>query len=431
MEVSVENTSTLGRRIKVSVPDATVKEQVKAKMSKLAREVRLKGFRPGKVPNDVLQQKFGQSVRIEVIEDVIRKTLADVFKDKDLQVAGAPRIEDIKDESGKDLEFTATLEIYPEITLASLQDVELEKRTANITDQDVNKMIDKLQNELANWESVTRSIQSGDKIKVDFARLLKEEGATKEEQKDVEMVVGVEGVLPGLTEALLNKGIGDRVEVELVYPEDWAETRVAGKPVTLWVHINAIFEKEILTIEALAKKLGLATEDKATLETEVKQRMQDELESALQEELKEKVLEKLLESNPIELPQALIDQEKEAIRRELSRQRKVNIPFEAMDPIELEDQAKRRVELGLLLNEVIKKHKIKADASKIRKEVEKIASRFSTHAQQVIDAYYQSKEMLYGVERMVLLDQAVNVMLEEMKHKETTVTFDQVMNPEK
>lgn len=427
----MENTSALGRRIKVSVPDATVNEQVKAKMSKLAREVHIKGFRPGKVPKDVLQKKFGQSIRIEVIEDVIRQTLTDVFKDKALQVAGAPRIEDIKDELGKDLEFVATLEIYPEITLTDLSDVEFEKRQVTITDEDVTKMIEKLKSELADWEPVTRAVQSGDKLKVDFARLLKEDNATKEEQKDVEMAVGVDGVLPGLTEALLGKEPGATVEVELVYPEDWAESRVAGKPVTLWVTVHSVSQRNPLSEEDLAKRLGLASDSDAQLPVQVRQRMQEELDNALTEEIKENVLEKLLEKNPIELPQALIDQEKEAIRRELSRQRKVNIPLEAMNQPEVEEQAKRRVELGLLLNEVIKKHQIKADATKIRKEIEKIASRFSTHAQQVIDAYYQSKDMLHGVERMVLLDQAVDVMLGQMQLKEITVTFDQVMNPGK
>lgn len=428
MEVSVENTGTLGRRIKVSVPDATVKEQIKAKMTKISREAHLKGFRPGKVPQDVLQKKFGPSVRVEVIEDVIRQSLTDIFKSKSLNVAGMPRIEEITDESGKDLEFVATLEVYPEITLANLADVEVEKRTVNISDEDVNKMVAKLQNELADWNNVTREVRSGDKLNVDFSRLLKEPDAKKQEQQKVEMVVGVEGVLPGLTEALLGKNIGETVEAELVYPNDWAETAVAGKAVTLWVVINEIAEKTNLTSEELSNKLGLSIDAKANLTEEVRKRMQEELESALQEELKEKVLEKLLEKNPIEIPAALIDQEKEAIRRELSRQRKVEIPSEAMNQPEWLDQAKRRVELGLLLNEVIKKYNIKANETKIRAEIEKIASRFSSHAKQVIDAYYQNKDLLYGVERMVLLDEAVNVMLGELKQKEVAASFEDVMN---
>lgn len=426
MEVSVENTSTLGRRIKVSVPDAKVKEQYNAKLSKFAREARLKGFRPGKVPHIVIQKKFGPSLRLEVIEGMISETLKEIFKEKALHVAGAPKIEALTNESGKDLEFTATLEVYPEIILCDLHEIEYEKRIATVTEEDVNKMITKLKQNAGAWEQVDRAIEADDKIKVDFARQLQEEGAVREEEKNVELLVSGKGVLPGLTEALLGKTVGESIELATRYPEDWAEANVAGKAVTLWAGIHEIHQKNPITDEELIEKLKISKET-SLLET-VKERMQQELETTLREELKEKVLEILLEKNPIELPVALIEREKESMRREFSQQRKVEIPIEAMQQPEVEEQAKRRVELGLLLNEVIKKYQIKAEASQIIKEIEKIAARFPDQAQQVVELYRTNKGLLQSVERMVLLDQAVNVMLGEMKAKEIPVTFDQIMN---
>lgn len=427
MEVSVENTSTLGRRLKVSVPDATVNEQIKAKMSKLSREVRLKGFRPGKVPTQVLQQKFGPAVRSEVIEDIIRKTLPKVCKEKSLQPAGVPRIEALRHDAGQDLEFTATFEVYPEITLADLSDITITKNAVEITDEDVQKMVSKLQDQMANWNSVERAVQNDDKLTVDFARLLKEANAKREEQKYVQMTIGSEGVLPGLNEGLIGKVVGDEVQLELRYPEDWADAAVAGKEVTLWVTVKDIQEKELLTEEALCEKLHLETQDKAALYAKVRERMQEELDLSLKDEVKEQVLEKLLEKNPIEIPQALMDQEKEAMRREMSQSHRREIPIEAVQTEEANTSAKRRVELGLLLNEVIKKYELKADVQRVRAEIAKIAGRFSSTPES-LDAYYKNNDLRYSIERMILLEQAVEALLGTMKTQEKKATFDAVMN---
>ncbi|MCS5711728.1 trigger factor [Candidatus Berkiella aquae] len=421
MDVSLENTSTLGRRVKVSVPDAEISEQIKTKMAKLAKEVRLKGFRPGKVPAHVLNEKFGKSVRMEVINDVIRQSLGDVVKEKQLQPAGTPRIDEITDTVGKNLEFTASFEVYPEINLADFAQISVEKRAAEITDNDVKNMIEKLRDQFANWHAVERNVKTGDKLTVDFARILKEDGATREEQSHVQMIVDDKGVLPGLSEALVGKAKGEQIEAQLRYPTEWADTAAAGKEVTLWVTIHEIEEKETLSIEDLAEKLSIAKDDKDALNATVKERMQEELTAALQDEIKETVLEKLLEANPIELPQALIEQEKEAVNREAARSKR-EVPA-----AELEDTAKKRVELGLLLNEVIKKFNLSADGKRVRAQIEKIASRFSKPSE-IVEAYYKSNELLYGIERMVLLEQAVDAILAEVKVEDKNVTFDEVMN---
>lgn len=421
MDVSLENTSTLGRRLKVSVPDAAISEQIKTKMAKLAKEVRLKGFRPGKIPAHVLQQKFGQSVRMEVINDIIRQSLGDVVKEQQLQPAGTPRIDDIKDTIGQQLEFTASFEIYPVISLTDFAQISVDRRTAEITDTDVQNMIDKLRDQFAHWNNVTRNVKTGDKLTVDFARILKEDGAKREEQSHVQMIVGDKGVLPGLSEVLIGKAKGEQVETELRYPTDWADTAAADKDVTLWITIHEIEEKQILSEEELAEKLSIDKEDKAALKATVKERMQDELTATLQDEIKETVLEKLLEANPIELPTSLLEQEKEAVRREAARSKR-EVPAD-----ELEETAKKRVELGLLLNEVIKKFNLTADGKRVRAQIEKIAARFSKPSE-IVEAYYKSNDLLYGIERMVLLEQAVDAILGEVKVMDKKVAFDEVMN---
>ncbi|MGD9591814.1 MAG: trigger factor [Candidatus Berkiella sp.] len=433
MEVSVENTSTLGRRLKVSVPNKQLAEQIKAKMARLQKEAHLKGFRPGKVPAHVLQQKFGESVRLEVINDLIKNALNEAVQAQQLQPAGTPKIEEInidelKKQSDTNLEFVASFEVFPQITLADFSSIEIDKRQVEISDKDVAAMIQKLQDQLANWSKVDRAAKNEDKLTVDFARLLATENATKEEQKNVQMIIGGEGVLPGLSEALIGKKVGDEVEVALKYPDNWADKPAAGKEVTLWITLHNIEEKEPLDNQALAKKLGIE-DSNTSLESKVRERMQTELERALRDEIKESVLEKLLEKNPIELPFALVEQEKEAIYRELVRNRRnAKIPREVINSPEVESSARKRVELGLLLNEVITQNNLKADAQRVRAEIEKIASKFAKPAE-IVEAYYGSNELLYSVERIVLLDDAVDAILKAAKVNDVKATFDEVMNP--
>lgn len=341
MTVSVESISTLGRRMKISVPDATIEAKIKVKMAKLGKEVRLKGFRPHKIPPKVLQEKFGESVRYEVIEDAIRQALDAAIKENALQLAGLPTIEEINNKSGENLEFTAAFEIFPEIVLQDLSALTIEKKVVDIKDTDVQNTIVKLRDQLADWEVVTqpRPIQVNDKIIVDFARLLKEEGAKKEEQKNVAMIVGVEGILPGLSEALLGKNVNESIEGEFHYPDNWPDKMSCGKATTLWVTVHTIEEKKPLTDEEFAKKMRVDDITSEEFLTKIRDNMEKELQVILRDELKEVVLAQLLEQYIFEVPVGLIQQEEEAIRREANAEQK------EIDEAEITTEAKQRVQL--------------------------------------------------------------------------------------
>lgn len=338
MDVSVENTSNLGRRIKVSVPDAVVKAQIRDKIAKLSREVKLKGFRPGKVPLDVVKQKFGPSVRHEVIQELIQTTLEDTVKKNDFNIAGRPSIESLESPDDKDLEFVAVFEVYPHITLNPFSNLTVEKRSAEVTDQDVEKMQTKLQDQLG--------------------------------EKD-----------------------------------------------------------QPLTSEGLAEKLHIEGGEEK-LKEEIRNRLQQEADAFLREEIKEKVLEQLLSNNPFELPVALIEQEKEAIQREIAHesQRSGAAESAAEDAQEIEEAARKRVELGLLLNEVIKKFALTPDAKKVHQQLLKMAFSYGKPAE-VIEAYQKNKQLRFSIERMVLLEQAVDAILGEMQITELKISFDEAMNP--
>lgn len=346
MDVSVENTSSLGRRIKVSVPEAEVKAKIRDKMSELSRQVKLKGFRPGKVPLNVVQKRFGPSVRQEVIQNLVQSSLTDVIKEKNLAVAGRPAIESLEDKDDQNLEFTATLEIYPEIALNPISELSVERRKATVSDEDVEKMKTKLL------------------------------------------------------------------------------TQFAEKPA------DEDGKVEPITQEALAEKLQIEG-GVEKLDDEIRQRLTQEAESMIREDLKEKVLEQLLEKNTFELPNTLLDQEKDAINREIEQAKERGQPFDAEDskPEAIEEAARKRVELGLLLNEVIKKYELKPDAKKVQEQVLRIALNYPKPAE-IFEAYQKNNQLRYSVERMVLLDQAVDAMLEEMQVTEVEVPFADVVKQE-
>lgn len=430
MEVSVENMSSLGRRLKVSVPESQVNDQCKSKMAELAKQVRIKGFRPGKVPANILQQRFGRSVRAEVIGEVIEKSLTDALKNNELRPAGTPKIEDIKDEDGQPLEYVAEFEVYPEIELAPLAEVEIEKKVVEISDADIQDTMDKMADNLAHWHSVERPAKEGDKLDVDLERL-SVEGIDEEKPqsyKHVDFVLDTKKSLPGLVQELIGKEAKFEGTFEVPYPEEWHDKKLAGKHAQFKVTIHGVNEKHAMTQEQLAEHFDLEKDDIDGLKAKVKERMEKEAEKVLREDIKERVLEVLLDKNQIEKPQSLIDQERAALLREMEHKQKGGMLDEDLSEDDIKELTEKRVVLGLLVNEVIAKHQIKVNNQRVREVIAEQAANFPD-PKTFISYYYNNKELLQGVERIVLLDQAVDTLLGEMKVKDKPVSFDEVMNP--
>lgn len=426
MSVSVENTSHLGRRLNAKIPNQELQNLLKERMVKLSKEVRLKGFRPGKVPINVIQKQFGPSVRQEVISELIEKTLKDALTENDFRIAGRPVIDSIQDEKEQDLSFSATFEVFPEINLSDLSEVEIERKVVEVTEADIDKMVDKLSKNLGQWNSVDKAGANGDRLKVDFKRQLEEQD--EETQDGVTLEIGHDSVLPGLSEKLVGAKKGDTIETEVTYPEHWGEEKAKGKKANLTVIVNDVTENQPLDVEALAEKLGMKDKDSAKLREKIKERMQDEVKRTLNQAIQEDVLEILLEKNEFELPQTLIDQEIKAIDEEHKRQSQQQPNLQPMPEDERQSSAEKRVKLGLIINEIIGKYKIKVDGKLLRKEVEYLAQEFG-NPEEIVNLYFSNQQLLSGVERVVLLQQSIDALLKDMKTKEKSVTFDEVMNP--
>lgn len=431
MDVSVENMGSLGRRVKISVPDSQISDKCRSKMAELAKQVRIKGFRPGKVPKNILEQRYGQSVRAEVVGEVIQSSLTDALKDKELKPAGTPTIEDITDESGKPLEYVATFEVFPEITLADLSEVEIEKKVVDITDKDIQETMDKMAEQMADWKKTERASKESDKLDIDLERTSVEgDDAENPPQKfeHVDFVLDKTKSLPMLVDVLIGKEAGIDESFEVAYPDDWHDEKLAGKKATFKVKIHEVQEKQTLSVEDLAEKLDLDKTDQDGLKQKIKDRMSKEAAKVLHEDIKERVLEILLDKNKFDKPQALLKQEKEALQREIDHKKQSGMLGDDLSDEELDELAEKRVVLGLLINEVINKNNIKVNNQRVRETIAEQAANFPD-PKRFISYYYNNKELLQGIERLVMLDQAVEVLLEGMKVVEKPIGYSEAMNP--
>ena len=429
MQVSVETTNGLERRMTVELPVERVDAEVQKRLQGMSRSVRVKGFRPGKVPAKVVQQQYGKQVREDVVGELIQSSYFEALGEQSLQPAGMPTIEPTVNETGKNLEFTATFEVMPEVTLADVSGVQLERRSAEVSDKDLEKMMETLLKQRASWESVERAAAVDDRLNIDFKGTIDGEEFSGNSGENVPVTIGAKRMIAGFEEGLVGAKAGDELTLDLSFPEEYPHKEVAGKPVQFSVKVNSVEESKLPELdEAFAKSFGIGDGSLDSLHNEVRQNMEREMSQALTEGNKQVVMDKLLELNPIDVPQALVDSEAQSLKEQMQQQ--MHTP-EGKSGAELDnemfkDQARRRVSLGLVLAEVIKSNEIKADEEKVKAKITSMASTYD-EPQQVIDWYYGDKSRLSQVESLVMEDSVVDWVFEQADVTETSGSFDEVM----
>lgn len=431
MQVSVETTSGLERRMTIEVPEERVETEVQNRLRNLARTTRLKGFRPGKVPLKVVERQYGGQVRQEVIGEVIQSTFSEAVAQEQLQPAGMPDIEPKELEKGKNLQYVATFEVMPQVEVASLEGVAVETPKAEVTDADIDNMLETLRKQQAKWVEADRAADEGDRVTVDFEGTVGGETFQGNKGTDVPVTLGGGRMIPGFEDGLKGLKAGDEKTLEVTFPEDYGSAEVAGKDAKFEVKVKKVEEPELPAIDAdFAKALGVNTEDMDEFRAEVRQSMERELKQNLKAQVKQQVMDKLLEVNNIELPQALIEQESQALAQQLQQQMQGAQQGKGapqLEPSMFADQAKRRVALGLILSELVQSNEIKADPEKVRAAVEEVASTYE-QPDEVIKFYYSDQRRLAEVESMVLEDAVVDWVLDNAKVQEKQASFDEIMN---
>ncbi|RAW06529.1 trigger factor [Halomonas elongata] len=429
MQVSVDTTSQIERRVKVQVPAAEIDEAVAARLKDAAKTVRMDGFRKGKVPMSVIRQRYGSEVRNEVVGEVMRERYVRAITDENLNPAGYPQIEADVNEAGKDLEFTATLEVYPEVELSSIEGTEVERPVVEVSDDDVAEMIETLRKQNANWEEVERAAEDGDQLTIDFQGYLGDEPFEGGSAEGHELVIGSGSFIPGFEEQLIGAKAGDDKELKVTFPEDYQAEQLAGQEATFKVKLHTVKTQALPEVDAeFVKQFGVDDGDLDKFREEISKNMAREAEQAVDNRVKQQVLEALKKANDIPVPQALIQQETDGLKRQAAQQFGLGEDFDVSQlPDELfAEQAKSRVQIGLLLAEVIKVNELDASDDEIKAKVEELAQQYQ-EPEQVVEYYMGNDQMKDQVKSAILEEKAVDVLLEQASVKDVEMSYQEAL----
>ncbi len=431
MQVSIETTSGLERRLTIGVPAETVESAVQKRLQEAAKNIRLNGFRKGKVPMKVVKQRYGAGVRQEVLGEVISRSFYEAVKKEAVKPAGQPSIEPKQTAEGKDLEFVATFEVYPSVELGDFSNYEITRYDAKVTDEDVDKMVEVLREQQASWEEVDRPAAEGDQVNIDFVGT--KDGAEFEGGKaeGQDLVLGSGSMIPGFEEALIGAKAGEEKVVPLTFPEDYQAEDLRGASVEFKINVNRVAEKRLPEVNKdFYAKFGVEKGGKTQFRKEVKANMARELSHALKAKTKTQVMDALLESHKPELPKALIASEVDVLRNQMMQRfggQQQNFDLKSLLPDSMfEEEASRRVALGLIVGEIIKETKLKVDPTAVRAMVQELASTYE-EPEQVVEYYYSNRELMAGIESAVLEDQVVEHVLAKAKVTDETSSYDEIV----
>ncbi len=433
MQVSVETTQGLERRLTISVPAETVDVEVKNRLRQIGKTQRINGFRPGKVPPTVLQKRYGKSVRQEVAGELMQRNFFEAIMAEKLNPAGRPEFIAKSNEEGKELEFEAVFEIYPEVEVKDIEKIAVEAPKAEVTDADLDEMFVTLQNQHKTWKENKRKAKKGDKLTIDFLGRVDGEEFEGGKAEAFELELGSGRMIPGFEKELNGMKVGEEHTIKVTFPEDYHAENLKGKEAEFDIKVIKTEGPVLPEVdEEFAKLFGIEEGGIDALRDEVSKNMSRELGQAVKAKVKDQVIEALLEANEVDLPKALVDQEVDVLRQQAMQrfggqvdpQNMPNLPSEMF-----EEQAKRRVKVGLLLGEVIKVNEIKVDDAKVQELIETAASAYED-PQEVIKYYNENKEMLQQMQNVALEEQAVEFVLGKAKVAEKETSFKEIMNPE-
>jgi len=428
MMVSVEALKGLERRMEVSVPSSRVEQQIDKRLLNVSRTARIKGFRPGKAPIHVVRKHFGAQVREEVVSDLIRETFAEALEREKLMPAGGPRIEPLAAAKGGDLRYAATFEVYPQIELTGVEGMQLTEPKAPVTEADVDAMLESLRQQRPNFTPVERGLQDGDRVTLDFEGTLNGEPFEGGKAEGHQFAYGAGRMLKDFEDGIRGAAAGDTRTFDVTFPADYPAKNLAGQTAQFTVTIKAVEETTLPEVDDdFCRSFGVEEGGVETLRTEVRDNMERELAQAVRSRLKAQVMDRLVEANPLELPNALLEQEirdmqLEALRRMGARNARQLPPREPFV-----EGARRRVTLGLVLNEVIRTAGLSLDAAKVQERLDEIVSGFAD-PEAARRQYVENEGALRQLQTMVMEDQVVDYLVSKAKIREQQATFKEIMN---
>jgi len=428
MQVSVEKTSELSRKMTVSLSEEMLQEKMDVRFKSLAREVKIDGFRPGKVPVRVVKKMYEDRVRGEVTGDLIQSSYFEALQEQKINPAGHPHIEPVEDAEG--FQYTAIFEVYPEISLDGVSALEIKRPVATVGQVDIDAMVAKLREQKKDWAVAEKASEKGDRVTVSFTGVCEGENFTDGKVEDYAVEIGEGKMIPGFEDEMIGLEAGANKSFEITFPEEYGNEKLAGKPTAFEVELSKV---EVATLpeidEEFIKAYGVEDGLLASFNDDVKANMERELAQGLKGKLKNAVMDELYAKVQISIPNALVDEEiKNVMKPYEANVKKQGMSLDDLDlPKDMfEGQAKRRVALGLILGEIIQQNEIKVDDAKVKSTIEDMASSYE-RPEDVLEWYYSDESRLNEVKQMVLEDQTVSWVVDQAKVSDETVSFEDVM----
>lgn len=430
MQVSVETTSGLERRMTVGIPAERIDNEVNKRLQQTARRARVDGFRPGKVPMSVIRKRFGDSARQEVIGEVIQSSFFEAVTQEKLTPAGAPSVEPKQLEEGKDFEYIATFEVYPEVTLADFSAIKVERIESEVTDADLDNMLEILRKQNTSFNAVEREAANDDQLTLDFVGRIDGEEFQGGTATDTQLVLGSGRMILGFEEGLVGAKAGETRTLKVTFPEEYQNQDLAGKAAEFEATVKEVAEPVLPELnDEFFAQFGVDEGGLEAFRTEVRKNMDRELRQAIKTKIKGQVMDGLLETNQVDVPKAMLSNEVDRLRVQAVQQfGGASIKPEQLPAELFEEQAKRRVALGLVVAEIVKQHELKPDEDRVRAMIEEMASAYQ-EPEQVINWYYQNEQQLGEVQSVVLEEQVVDTVLQKAQVTDKQVPYEEAVKP--
>ena len=428
MKFSFGNKNDVEQSITISIPADDIQKQVKTKLNSAQRSAKIKGFRKGKAPIDVVKKMYEPEIRQDVINDSVIKKFYELVEEKNFKPVGRPNLVPERIEMEKDIIFKATFEVYPEISLGNLSRLSYTKAVSSVAEKDVNKTIENIRKRMCTWDPKGGNSSSGDQIKIDFVGKIDEEEFEGGSAKDFVVEIGSKSMIEGFEDGLIGLKKSDNKDLNLTFPEDYGKTELASKKVVFNVEVKEVLKPNLPALnEEFFKSTGLEAKNTNEFKKEIKNKLDEDLKNIIENKSKSSILDSLREAHAFEVPSAMIESEVNNMRQNAARR-------VGMDPKDMNEdlfpketfleEAKKRVSVGVILNKIIEEKGIKADGERVRKMVEDRASMYK-EPQQVVNWFYSNEEQLRSIESISLEEQVIEILLSEANAVEEELTYEE------
>ncbi|HDT0719572.1 TPA: trigger factor [Proteus mirabilis] len=429
MQVSVETTQGLGRRVTITVPAADIQKAVDSELKKAAKTVRIDGFRKGHVPMSMVKQRYGMSILNDVLGDLMQRNFINAIIENKVNPVGAPDYKPEQYKEGEDFVYSVEFEVFPEIELKDLESIEVVKPIVTVKDEDVDNMLETLRKQQAEWKDKAGEVAAEDRVTVDFNGSIDGEEFEGGKAEDFVLAMSQGRMIPGFEEGVIGHKAGEEFTIDVTFPEDYHAENLKGKKAQFAINLKKVEERELPELtEEFIKRFGIADGSVDGLRAEVRKNMERELKNAIRTRVKSQVIDGLVKANEVDVPAAAVDSEIEVLQRQAAQRFGGDEKQALQLPRELfEEQAKRRVIVGLLLGEVINSNELKAEDERVKALIDEMASAYEDPSE-VVEFYNKNEQLMNNIRNLALEEQAVEKILATAKVTEKETNFTELMN---